>query len=92
MAGGMSAKPPASGGEAELCGHKDVSFSRPHQTGYMEEFFYSEGGETLARVARRGGRCPIRGNTPGQVGRGSEKPDPGEDVPAHGRGVGLDDL
>jgi len=28
----------------------------------------------------------------GQVGRGSEQPDLVEDVPAHCRGVGLDDL
>ena len=28
----------------------------------------------------------------GQVGRGSEQPDPVEDVPAHCRGVGPDDL
>jgi len=54
--------------------------------------FYDEGGETLAQVAQRGGRCPIPGNIPGQVGRGSEQPDPVEDVPAHCRGVGLDAL
>jgi len=35
---------------------------------------------------------PIPGNIPGQVGRGSEQPDLAEDVPAHGRGVGLDGL
>ncbi|KAK4822678.1 hypothetical protein QYF61_019547 [Mycteria americana] len=40
----------------------------------------------------RGGRCPIPGNIQGQVGRGSEQPDLVEDVPAHCRGVGLDDL
>jgi len=27
----------------------------------MEEMFYSEGGETLAQVSQRGGRCPIPG-------------------------------
>ena len=32
------------------------------------------------------------GNIQGQVGRGSEQPDPVEDVPAHCRVVGLDDL
>jgi len=53
--------------------------------------FYAEGGETLAEVAQRGGRCPILGNIQDQVGRGSEQPDLGEDVPAH-RGVGLDGL
>ena len=62
------------------------------QTGYKEEIFHDEGGETLAQVAQRGGRCPIPGSIPGQVGRGSEQPDVGEDVPAHGRGVGSDDL
>ena len=35
-----------------------------------------------SRVAQRGGRCPIRGNVPAQVGQGSEQPDPAEDVPA----------
>jgi len=60
------------------------------KTGYKEEIFYTEGGEALAWVAQRGGRCPITENMQGQVGRGSEQPDPGEDVPAHSRGVGLD--
>jgi len=46
----------------------------------------------LERVAQRGGRCPIPGNMPSQVGWGSEQPDPVEDVPACGREVGLDDL
>jgi len=54
--------------------------------------FYNEGGGTLAQVAQRGGQCPIPGNVQGQVGRGSEHPDPVEDVPAHCRGVGLDGL
>ena len=49
---------------------------------------YNEGGETPAQVAQKGGRCPIPGNIPGQVGRGSEQPDLVEDVPAHGRGAG----
>jgi len=62
------------------------------QTGYKEEIFYREGGEALAQVAQRGGRCPIPGNIPGQVGRGSEQPDLVEGVPAHCRGVGLDGL
>jgi len=48
---------------------------------------YTEGGEVLARVAQRGGGCPIPGNVQGHVGWGSERPDPVEDVPAHGRGV-----
>jgi len=44
-----------------------------------------EGGEALAQVAQRGGRCPIPGNIPSQAGWGSEQPDPAEDVPAHCR-------
>jgi len=54
--------------------------------------FDKEGGETLAQVAQRGGGCPIRGNVQGQVGWGSEQPDPAEDVPAHGRGLGWMDF
>ena len=58
----------------------------------MEEIFYDEGGETLKQVVQRGGRCPIPGNIQGEVGRGSEQPDLVEDVPAHCRRFGLDDL
>jgi len=43
-------------------------------------------------LPRTGGRCPIPGNIQGQVGWGSEQPDPAEDVPAHCRGVVLDGL
>ena len=50
-------------------------------------YHHDEGGETLAQVAQRGGRCPIPGTIPGQVGRGSEHPDLVGDVPAHGRGL-----
>jgi len=60
------------------------------QTGYKEEIFYHEGGETLAQVAQRGGGCPMPGNIQGQVRWGSEKPDLVEDVPGHCRGIGLD--
>ena len=56
------------------------------------KFFYDEGGETLAQIAQRGERCPIHRNIPSQDGRGSEQPDPVEDVPAHGRVGGLDGL
>jgi len=52
----------------------------------------NEGGETLVQAARRGGRCPIHGNIQGQVGWGSEQPDLAEDLPAHCRGIGPDDL
>jgi len=52
----------------------------------------SEGGETLAQVAQRGGRCPIPGNIQGQVGQVSEQRHLVEDVLAHCKEVGLDDL
>jgi len=54
--------------------------------------FCNEGGETLEPVAQRGGKCPMPGHMPGQVGRGSEEPELVEDVPACCRGFGLDDL
>jgi len=62
------------------------------QTGYKEEIFYNEGGGTLKWVAQRGSGGPIPGNIQGQVGRGSEQPGLVENVPAHCRGVVLDDL
>ena len=62
------------------------------QSRYKEEVFYSEGGETVAQIAQRSWGCPIPRNIQGQVGWSSEQPDPVEDVPAHGKGVGLDDL
>ena len=34
----------------------------------------------------------MTGNIQGQVGRGCEQPGLVEGVPAHGRGLGLDDL
>ena len=58
----------------------------------MEEIFYDDDGETLAQVAQRDGGCPVPGNIQGQVGWGSEQSGLVEDVPAHGRGVGLEDL
>lgn len=50
-----------------------------------------DAGETLAQVAQGGGRCPIPGNIPGLVGRGSGQPDLVEDVPDPCRGIGPDD-
>ena len=55
-------------------------------------FFYDEGSETVEQVAQRSCGCPIPGNIQGQVGWGFEQPDLVEDVPAHSRRVGLDDL
>jgi len=42
-------------------------------------------GSGNSAVAHLGGRCPIPGNIPDQVGLGSEQPDPVEDVSAYGR-------
>ena len=50
------------------------------------------GGETLDQVAQGGSGGPILGNIQGQVGCGFEQPGLVEDVPAHCRGVELDDL
>jgi len=58
----------------------------------QKRFFYSESGETLAQVAQRGGGYPIPRDIQGQVGWGSEQPDPVEDVPVYCRGVGLGNL
>ena len=57
-----------------------------------KQFFYNEGGETLTQVAQQGSEGPIPGKIQGHVGQGSEQPDPVEDVPAHCRGLGLDDF
>ena len=46
----------------------------------------------LEQVSQRGGRCPIPGSSQGQVGWGTEQPDLVEDVLAHCRGDGLEDL
>ena len=46
----------------------------------------------LEQIAQRSRGGPIPGNIQGWVGRGSEQPGPVEDVPAHCRGAGLDDL
>jgi len=46
----------------------------------------------LEQDAQRGSRWPIPGNLQGQVGWGSEQSAVDEDVPAHCREVGLDDL
>ena len=56
------------------------------------EAFYDEGGEALAQVAQRNCGWPITGNVQSQVGWGFEQADPAKDVPAHGKGVGLEDL
>jgi len=43
----------------------------------------------LAQAAQRSWGCPLPGRAQGQVGWSSEHPGLGEDVPAHGRGVGT---
>lgn len=51
-----------------------------------EENFYSDGAKTLEQVVRRGGRCPLLGNTEGQVEWVSGQSDVSEDVPVCGAG------
>ena len=46
----------------------------------------------LEQVAQGGSRCPIPENIQVQIGRGSEKPDLFENVPAYCRGVVPDEL
>jgi len=46
----------------------------------------------VKQIAQRRSGGPIPGSIQGQVRQGSQKPDLLEDVPAHCRGVGLDDL
>jgi len=53
---------------------------------------YNEGGETVERVAQIGSGGPITGSAEGQAEWGSEQPSVVKDVPAHCRGVGLDDF
>jgi len=50
-----------------------------------------EGSDSAPLLAQRGSGDPIPGNIQNQVGRGSEQPGLVKDVPAHYRGVGLDD-
>jgi len=57
-----------------------------------KKFFYHEGGETLERVTQRHSGGPIPGNIQRQVGLGPEQPGLVKDIPAHCRGIGLNDL
>lgn len=50
------------------------------QTRFKKDIFYDEGTGTLEEVAQRGSRCPIPGDIHGQAGRGSQQPDPVEDI------------
>ena len=62
------------------------------QLGRKEEMYYDEGGETLEKVAPRMTGCPITGRVESEVQRNFEGREVVPDIPAHGRGVGLDDL
>ena len=46
----------------------------------------------LDHITWRGGGCPIHGGIQSQAGGGSEQPDVAVGVPAHCRGIGLDEL
>lgn len=54
--------------------------------------FFNESGESLEQVLQGSCECPRPGNVNCQVGWGSEQGDLVESVPAHCRGVALDDL
>lgn len=56
---------------------------------HKEETFCSEDGETLLQVPQRGGKCPISGNVPGQVGQATDQANL-VDVPVCCRGIGLE--
>jgi len=57
-----------------------------------KKFFHNEHGETLEQVAWRGSGGTMPRNIQGQVGCVTEQPGLVEDVPAHCRGFGLDEL
>ena len=46
----------------------------------------------LEQVAQTGGRCTVPGDTQGQAGQGSKKPDLAVGILVHCSEVGLDDL
>ena len=69
-----------------------VASSWKIQTGYKEEILYCEGGEALAQVAQKSWGWPFPGSVQGQVAWGCEQPGLVEGVPAHGRGVELEDF
>ena len=56
------------------------------------EVLRCEGGEALEGLAQRGCGCSLPGSVQGQAGWGFEQPGLVEGVPAHGRGLELDDL
>lgn len=54
------------------------------------DLFYTEGGETVKKVAWKSSGFSITGSVHVQFGQGSEQPDLVKDIPAHGRRLGLD--
>ena len=60
--------------------------------GHREDVFDDEGGETLEEVAQRHCGCLVIGSVQGQARQVFEQADRVRDVPAHGRGIGLDGL
>jgi len=57
-----------------------------------KKFFIDGSGETLEQVDHGRCGCPNPTGVQGQVGLSFEQPGLVEGVPAHGWGVGLDDL
>jgi len=63
------------------------------ETGWIEKkVVYDTGCEVLDQVAKRGGGCPVLGDTQGQAGQGFEQPNLDACAPVHWKGVVLDDL
>ena len=58
----------------------------------IRKFFYDKDSEALEQGVQRGSGCPIPEDIQGQAGQGSEQLDLDVEVPAHCRGVGLDDF
>ena len=58
----------------------------------QEEILHCEGGEALTQVAQRSCGCPIPGGVRGQAEWGLGQPDLVGGIPAHGKGLELDDL
>lgn len=67
-----------------------VALSRQNHTCLKWNFYFFVG--YLIKNLLLCGRCPVLGNTQGQVGGGSKQPDLVEDVLSHCLGIGLDDL
>ena len=58
----------------------------------IQRKFFTQCGEALAQAAQRSCGCPIPGGVQGQAGWGFGQPGLVGGVPAHGKGLELDEL